>query len=74
MPLQIIMFRICSKRKLKLTQPRNQEEHYANIPRAKEAEHQVIVDCKANPDKKIINAIDIVFKQMRKERGIDISK
>ena len=25
MPLQIIMFRICSKRKLKLTQPRNQE-------------------------------------------------
>ena len=28
MPLQIIMFRICSKRKLKLTQPRNQEEIY----------------------------------------------
>ena len=25
MPLQIIMFRICSKRKLKLTQPRNQD-------------------------------------------------
>ena len=28
MPLQIIMFRICSKRKLKLTQPRNQNEFY----------------------------------------------
>ena len=50
------------------------KKHYANIPRAKEAEHEVIVYCKANPDKKIINAIDIVFKQMRKERGIDISK
>ena len=28
MPLQIIMFRICSKRKLKLTQPRNQNRFY----------------------------------------------
>lgn len=50
------------------------KKHYANIPRAKEAKHEVIVYCKANPDKKIINVIDIVFKQMRKERGIDISK
>ena len=34
-----------------------------NIPRAKEGIHQVIVYCKANPDKKIIQAIDFVLKQ-----------
>jgi hypothetical protein len=42
------------------------------IDRAKEAEHRVIVYCKANPDKKIITAIDIVIKQMRKEAGIKV--
>ena len=31
MPLQIIMFRICSKRKLKLTQPRNQESDWSPL-------------------------------------------
>ncbi len=50
------------------------KRHHANIPRSKEVEHEVIVYCKANPDKKIIKAIDIVIKQMRKERGIEISK
>ena len=42
------------------------------IERTKEGEHRVIVYCKANPDKKIIAAIDIVIKQMRKEAGIKV--
>ena len=42
------------------------------IDRAKEGEHRVIVYCKANPDKKVIAAIDVVIKQMRKEAGIKV--
>ena len=37
------------------------------VDRAKELEHRVIVYCKANPDKKVITAMDINIKQMRKE-------
>ena len=33
-----------------------------NVERAKEIEHRVIVYCKANQDKKVISAIDVVFK------------
>jgi hypothetical protein len=33
-----------------------------NIPRVKEGIHQVIVYCKANPDKLIIQAIDTILK------------
>ena len=50
------------------------KKHYINVGRGKEAEHEVIVYCKANPDVKIIKAIDIVFTKMRKERGIVLSK
>jgi hypothetical protein len=39
-----------------------------NIPRAKEGIHQVIVYCKANPDKKIIQAIDFVLKAEKKNK------
>ena len=42
------------------------------IDRAKEAEHRVIVYCKANPGKKVISAMDLVIKQMRKEAGITV--
>lgn len=45
-------------------------KHMMNVARAKEAEHEVIVYCKANPTKKIIQAIAVVFKDMRAERGI----
>ena len=38
-----------------------------NVDRAKEMEHRVIVYCKANPDKKVIAAIDVVIKAYRKE-------
>ena len=43
-----------------------------NVERAKEIEHRVIVYCKVNQDKKVIKAIDVVFKQYRKENGIKL--
>ena len=42
------------------------------IERAKELEHRVIVYCKAHPDVKVIKAMDINIKQMRKEAGITV--
>ena len=32
-------------------------------------EHEVIVHCKANQDKKVIQAIDVVFKKHRADKG-----
>jgi hypothetical protein len=43
-----------------------------NVERAKELEHRVIVYCKANQDKKVIQAIDVVIKGYRKENGINV--
>ena len=42
------------------------------VDRAKEMEHRVIVYCKAHPDVKVIKAMDINIKQMRKEAGITV--
>ena len=42
------------------------------IDRAKEIEHRVIVYCKANQGTKVITAMDIIFKQWRKEKGIKL--
>jgi hypothetical protein len=42
------------------------------LDRAKELEHRVIVYCKANPKVKVIKAMDINIKQMRKEAGIRV--
>jgi hypothetical protein len=38
----------------------------------KEAEHEVIAYCKANPDQLIIEAIAVVFKDMRAKPGIEM--
>ena len=38
------------------------KKHALNVPRTKEGIHNVIVYCKANPDKKVIQAIDIMLK------------
>ena len=46
------------------------KKHLLQVKRAKEAEHEVIQYCKANPDKKIIEAIAVVFKDMRAKMGI----
>jgi hypothetical protein len=48
------------------------KKHYLDIGRAKQAEHEVIVYCKANPDKLIIEAIAVVFKDMRARLGITL--
>ena len=40
-------------------------ENYLDSKKGKEAEHEVIVYCKANPDQLIIEAIAVVFKDMR---------
>jgi hypothetical protein len=42
------------------------------VDRAKDLEHQVIVYCKANPKTKVISAMDIQIKKMRKELGIKV--
>ena len=42
------------------------KKHFFNLPRAKEGLHQVIVHCKANPGKKVIQAIDFVLKAEKK--------
>ena len=46
------------------------KKHMMHVDRAKSLEHQIIVHCKANPGKKVIEAIDVVFKNYRDEKGI----
>jgi HdeA/HdeB family len=41
------------------------KKHYIHVTRAKAFEHEVIVYCKANPDVKIITAIDMLLKEER---------
>jgi hypothetical protein len=41
------------------------KKHAINVRRTKEGIHQVIVYCKANPDKKITEAIDVFLKRDR---------
>jgi len=50
------------------------KKHFINLPRAKEAEHETIVYCKAHPNEKIIQAIGLVIEKMRAERGIVVAK
>jgi len=50
------------------------KKHMMKVDRAKELEHQVIVYCKANYDKKVIQAIDVVFNTYRTENGIKMKK
>jgi hypothetical protein len=44
------------------------------VDRSKELEHQVIVYCKEHQDKKVIEAIDVVFNKYRAEMGIKLKK
>ena len=50
------------------------KKHFINLPRSREAEHEVIVHCKANPTVRVIKAIGLTFDKMRKEKGIVLSK
>ena len=47
-------------------------KHYLDFKKGKEVEHEVIVYCKANPDQLIIEAIAVVFKDMRARLGIEM--
>lgn len=47
-------------------------KHYMDVAKSKEAEHEVIVYCKANPEHLIIDAIAVVFKDMRAKLGIEM--
>ncbi len=46
------------------------KKHMMKVDRAMTLEHEVIQYCKANQDKKIIQAIDVVFKKYRQENGL----
>jgi hypothetical protein len=48
------------------------KKHYMDIRKGREAEHELIVYCKANPQLRIIQAIDVVFKSMRERMGIRV--
>ena len=48
------------------------KRHYMDIRKGREAEHELIVYCKANPQLRIIQAIDVVFKSMREKAGIKV--
>jgi hypothetical protein len=50
------------------------KKHMMLVDRAKTIEHRVIVYCKANPDKKVIQAIDVVIKAYRAEKGIKVDE
>jgi len=48
------------------------KKHYMDIRKGKEAEHEVILYCKAHPELRIIEAMDVVFKNMRERLGIQV--
>jgi hypothetical protein len=50
------------------------KKHFINVKRAKDAEHEVIVYCKAHKDKKIIDAIGTVIDEYRAKHGIELAK
>src|SRR4051794_9901303 len=45
------------------------KKHFFNIARSKELEHEVIVYCKANPQIRIIQAMEVMLKQERLMKG-----
>ena len=50
------------------------KKHMMKVDRAKALEHELIVYCKANQGKKVIQAIDVVFKAYRAEKGIKMKE
>jgi HdeA/HdeB family len=50
------------------------KKHMMKVDRAKSLEHELIVYCKANQGKKVIQAIDVVFKAYRAEKGIKMKE
>jgi hypothetical protein len=50
------------------------KKHYMDVSKGKEAEHEVTLYCKAHPELKIIQAMDVVFKSMRQRLGIEVKQ
>ena len=50
------------------------KKHMMKVDRARSLEHELIVYCKANQGKKVIQAIDVVFKAYRAEKGIKMKE
>ncbi len=50
------------------------KKHYANIPRAREAEHETIVYCKTHPDETVIKVLGRVIDEYREKKGIEVAK
>lgn len=48
------------------------KKHFLDLKKGKVVEHEVIVYCKANPEKKIIEALAVVFKDERAKLGIHL--
>ena len=48
------------------------KKHYMDILKGKEVEHDVILYCKAHPELRIIQAMEVVFKSMREKLGIEV--
>jgi HdeA/HdeB family len=44
------------------------KKHAVNVPRVKEGLHTIIVYCKANPTKKVIQAIDTALKEEKQRK------
>jgi hypothetical protein len=47
------------------------KKHTIKVDRARDVQHDVIVYCKENQGKKVIQAIDVVIKDYRKKYGIN---
>ena len=45
-------------------------KHFIKPDRAKTLEHNIIVYCKAHPEKKIIHGIEVVFREWREKHDI----
>ena len=43
------------------------KKHFAHVTRAKSGEHQLILYCKAHPEMKIIQAIDVLLKDEKQQ-------
>ena len=48
------------------------KKHFLDLRKGKVMEHEVIVYCKANPGKRVIDAISVVFKVERDLMGIEM--
>jgi len=48
------------------------KKHYLDVRKGREAEHEVILYCKAHPEIRIIQAMEVVFKDMRERLGIEV--